>query len=346
MWKRIEAAGKEIIYQGAGKDEKRMSSTGTKKNRMLEIFFRAMRGESISVRSLAREYGVSSKSISRDLGEIKNFLCDGRELVGNTELKYSVSSKSYYLEFDEFLLSKELIAIIKMMIGCRAFSRIEILELVAKLKKFTSFKDREILEKLIRKELYHYNEVNHDCRSVIDNLWQLTRCIYEKIEISVSYYKISREIVERRLMPIAITFSDYYFYLIAYRCDGNDWKPLYYRVDRIVNVVEHRKHFEIDREHDFDEGELRRKIQFMFPGIYRKIRFEYTGTSVQAILDKIPTAKVIEKSGDASVLEAEIFGSGINMFLLSQGSRVRALYPPEFVEEMKQEIESMHKMYK
>lgn len=323
-----------------------MNSTGTKKNRMLEIFFRAMKGEKISVKNLAEEYGVSTKSISRDLGEIKGFLCENRELVGNTELKYSVNSKSYYLEFDKFLLSKELVSIIKMMIGCRAFSKMEILDIVDKLKRFTSFNDRSMIEKIIMKEMYHYNEVNHDCKSVIDNLWQLTRCIYEKIEISVSYYKVSRDLVERRLMPIAITFSDYYFYLIAYRCDESDWKPLYYRVDRIVNVVEHRKHFEVDREHDFDEGELRSKIQFMFPGEYRKIRFEYTGTSVHAILDKIPTARVINKSGEVAIIEAETYGTGINMFLLSQGSKVKALYPQEFVDEMKQEVENMCKLYK
>ena len=322
-----------------------MSSTGTKKNRMLEIFFRAMKGENISVKNLAEEYEVSAKSISRDLGEIKNFLCENRELVGNTELKYAANSKSYYLELDNFLLSKELMAIIKMMIGCRAFSKMEILDIVAKLKNFTSFNDRSMLEKIIMKEMYHYNQVNHDCKSVIDNLWQLTRCIYQKIEISVTYYKLSRDMVERRLMPVAITFSDFYFYLIAYRCDENDWKPLYYRVDRIVNVVEHRKHFEIDREHDFDEGELRSKIQFMFPGEYRKIRFEYTGVSVQAILDRIPTARVIDKYGAVTIIEAETFGTGINMFLLSQGSNVKALYPPAFVDEMKQEAEKMCKLY-
>jgi predicted DNA-binding transcriptional regulator YafY len=323
-----------------------MSSTGTKKNRMLEIFFRAMKGENISVKNLADEYGVSAKSISRDIGEIKNFLCENRELVGNTELKYAASSKSYYLEFDNFLLSKELIAIIKMMIGCRAFSKMEILDIITKLKNFTSFNDRNMLEKIIMKEMYHYNEVNHDCKSVIDNLWQLIRCIHERIEISVSYYKMSRDMVERRLMPVAIMFSDFYFYLIAYRCDENDWKPLYYRVDRIVNVVEHRKHFEINREHDFDEGELRNKIQFMFPGEYRKIRFEYTGMSVQAILDKIPTARVINKTGNAAIIEAETYGTGVNMFLLSQGSKVKALSPQTFVDEMKNEVENMYNMYR
>ena len=203
-----------------------------------------------------------------------------------------------------------------------------------------------MLEKIIRKEMYHYNEVNHDCNSVIDNLWQLTHCIYEKIEISVSYYKISRDLVKRRLLPAAIMFSDFYFYLIAYRCDEDDWKPLYYRVDRIVNIVEHRKHFEVPREHDFDEGELRNKIQFMFPGEYRKIGFEYTGMSVQAILDKIPTAKVINKTGNVTTIEAETYGTGVNMFLLSQGSKVKALYPKSFVDEMKKEIDNMCKMYK
>lgn len=323
-----------------------MSSTGTKKNRMLEIFFRAMRGEYISVKNLAEEYRVSSKSISRDLSEIKNFLYENRELVGNTELRYAASSKTYYLEFDNFLLSKELLAIIKMMIGCRAFNKMEILDMVSKLKNFTSYNDRSMLEQIIKKEMYHYSEVKHDCRSVIDNLWNLTRCIHEKIEISVSYYKVSRELVERRLMPVAITFSDYYFYLIAYRCDESDWKPLYYRVDRIVNIVEHRKHFELDREHDFDEGELRNKIQFMFPGEYRKIRFEYTGASVQAILDKIPTARVIDKLGNTALIEAETYGAGVNMFLLSQGSKVKALYPPEFVDEIKMEVKNMYNMYK
>lgn len=323
-----------------------MSATNTKKNRLLDIFFRAMKGENISVKNLAIEYGVSSKSISRDLGEIKNFLCDNRVLVGNSELKYSSSSKTYYLEFDNFLLSKELISIIKMMIGCRAFNKIEILDIISKLKNFTSFSDRATLEKMIMKEMYHYNEVAHDCKSVIDNIWQLTRCIDEKKEITVRYYKMNRDMVERRLMPIAITFSDYYFYLIAYRCDENDWKPLYYRVDRIINVVEHRQHFMLSREHDFDEGELRQKIQFMFPGEYRKIRFEYKGPSVQAILDKIPTAKIIDKVGDAAIIEADTFGTGINMFLLSQGKRVKALYPESFVNEMKEEIENMCNMYK
>ena len=323
-----------------------MGNTNQKKNRVLDIFYRAMKGENLSVRKIANEYEVSTKSISRDINDIKNFLSDNRDIVGNTELQYSASTKSYYLEFENFLLSKELLAIMKIMVGSRAFSKIDILKLLTKLKNFVSYHDKGILDELLEKELYHYNEVKHDCKNVIDNLWQLTRCIHEKIEISVTYYKVDRKLVERKIKPVAIMFSDYYFYLIAYHSDKDDWKPLYYRVDRIINIIKHRNRFTIDEIHDFDEGELRSKIQFMFPGELRNIKFEYTGPSVQAILDKIPTAKIIEIIGNTKVIEAKTYGRGINMFLLSQGKMVKVLEPQTLVEEIKEELKVLVQNYK
>lgn len=322
-----------------------LTTSETKKYRLLDIFYRAMRGEEIVVQTLANDYGVTTKSISRDISEIRNFLAEKRDLVSHAELKYVSKSKSYQLEFENFLLSKELLAIIKVIIGSRALSQDELLEIINKLKAFTTVRDRKILEELIRKETFHYNEVKHDCNSVIDTLWQLTGCIHEKKEITISYWKQQRERVDRRLRPIAIMFSDYYFYLIGYRCDTNDGVPLFYRIDRIVNIVEHRTNFTLPRELSFDEGDLRNKIQFMYSGKPRKVRFSYTGPSVQAILDRIATARVIEKVGNTSIIEAETIGTGINMYLLAQGARVKALEPPEFVEEMRAEVIKMKALY-
>ena len=69
----------------------------TKQDRLLEIFFRCLRGERISVQKLADEFEVSTKSISRDINDLKAFLFDHRDLVGNAELLYSNKDKSYYL---------------------------------------------------------------------------------------------------------------------------------------------------------------------------------------------------------------------------------------------------------
>lgn len=316
-----------------------------KKSRLLDVFYRLMKGENLSVKTIAQEHGVSAKSIHRDISEIRNFLSNARELIGSTELKYSPGTKTYYMEFDNFLLNKELAAIVKILIGSRAFSKMELLGLISKLENFTTQHDRKYLENLIAKEIYHYNEVKHDCGSVIDTLWLLTRCINEKKTITVTYYKLDRKQVKRKLMPIALMFSEFYFYLVAYYCDAEKWIPLYYRVDRIIDIVEHREHFRLDKEYDFDEGELRDKIQFMFSGEYRRIKFSYQGPSVQAILDKLPTAKVVDVDGDKKIIEAETYGTGINMFLLSQGDMVQVIEPAELVEEIAEEISRMARLY-
>lgn len=317
-----------------------------KNDRMLEIFMRALRGEAISLNSLADEYGVSTKSISRDISGIKNFLAEHRELMQNAELTYSRKNKSYTLTNDEFLKNKELFAIVKILLGSRALSKDEILTLISKLKKFTTVSDRETLENLIRKEIYHYHEVKSDCAGVIDNLWKLIQAIEDKHTLSITYYKMNRDEVKRKIKPAAVMFSEYYFYLIAYMADDEDYKPKYFRIDRITSVMEHRESFQLDRKHDFDEGDLREKNQFMFPGENIRIRFEFSGLSVQAVLDRLPTAKVTEKNGNISTIEAEVnYGRGIIMYLLSQGSWVKVLSPECLIEDMKTEVEKMKNLY-
>lgn len=319
----------------------------TKNNRMLEIFFRALRGEVISVKKIAKEYSVSSKSISRDISEIQAFLAEHRELMQNAELTYSHKEKAYILSSDEFLKNNELFAIVKIILGSRALSKEEILVLIAKLKKFTTIQDKGTLENLIRKEIYHYHEVKSDCKSVISNLWKIIRAIEDKRIITITYYKMNRDEVKHKIKPASIMFSEYYFYLIAYDSDDLSYKPIYFRIDRISAITEHRETFYLEREHDFDEGDLREKNQFMFPGETEKIRFEFSGLSLQAILDRLPTAKVVEKNGSTSIIEAEVnHGRGIIMYLLSQGSWVKVLSPQSLVDEMKNEIAKIQGYYK
>lgn len=318
----------------------------TKQYRLLEIFFRGLRGEDISVQKFADEYGVSTKSVSRSVSELKNFLADHRELVGNTELEYSYRDKCYRLYMDEFLTNVELFSLVEVMIGARAFSKMELLALIDKLKRFTTPENRPKMNELIRKELYHYPEIKHDCESVQEHLWKLITCIDEHCEISIDYYRMDRKWVTHRLRPASVMFTDYYFYLIAFRADEKTDKPYYFRVDRIKQITTHRKKSDLHDAPDFDEGLLRKRSLLMWPGKLRTIRFEFSGPSVQAVLDKIPTAKIIERlGGNKYLIEAEVYGDGIKMWLLSQGSWVKVVAPSDFVEEMKEEIKKMLKKY-
>ena len=272
-------------------------------------------------------------------------MAEHRELVGHTELEYSHQDKCYRLYMDEFLTNKELFTLLKVLIGARALSKLELLAIISKLKKLTTPEDRPKMDSLIRKEVYHYSEIHHDCDSVQDNLWQLMECINRHKEISIDYYKMDRSYVTHRLRPASLMFSDYYFYLIAFKTNDEEKKPLYFRVDRIKHITEHRKKFTDNEAPEFDEGLLRRRSLLMWPGRLRTIRFEFTGPSVQAVLDKLPTARIIEREGRKYTLEAEVYGDGIKMWLLSQGSWVKVTEPEEFVEEMKVEIRKMMKSY-
>ena len=84
----------------------------------------------------------------------------------------------------------------------------------------------------------------------------------------------------------------------------------------------------------------------MWPGKLRTILFDFSGPSVQAVLDKLPTAKIVEYRGSGHYLvEAEVYGDGIRMWVLSQGSWVKVEAPEEFAEEMKSEILKMLQKY-
>ena len=316
-------------------------------DRILEIFFRLLHGERVTNKEFADKYEVSGKSISRDIGVINNFLSEHREIIPDAEVIYSHKERAYILKSEEFLKNKDLFALVKVIIGSRCFAKEDILRIIGRLKQFTTASDRPLLDDLIRKEIYHYHEVKADCDNVIENVWQLTNCIDKGITISVKYIKMDRSEVVRKLKPAAIMFSEYYFYLIAYEADDRNFKAKYFRIDRIKSITEHREKFVLDREHSFDEGDLREKNQFMFPGDTVKITFEFSGLSLQAILDRLPTAKVIEQNGNKSIITAEVnYGRGIIMYLLSQGSWVKVLEPEMLVEDMVREIELMKENYR
>lgn len=260
------------------------------------------------------------------------------------ELVYSHQRKCYYLSMDDFLSSKELFALVEVIIGARAFSKLETLQVTGKLKHFTSAEDRTLLDALVRNEIRCFSEVKHDCDSVQDNLWQLAHCIRENREISIDYYRADRALVTHRLKPASVMFADFYFYLIGFLTQGDQEKPIYFRVDRIRSITVHRK-CDGHRAPAFDEGELRRRSLYMWPGQLRVIRFEFSGPSVQAVLDKLPTARILERSGEKYIIEAEVYGDGIRMWLLSQGRWVKVLEPAEFAAEIKEELEQMLRGY-
>ena len=117
-------------------------------------------------------------------------------------------------------------------------------------------------------------------------------------------------------------FSEYYFYLIAYIADGSKDFPTVFRIESFHGTG---VQFRIPYRDKFNDGEFRKRVQFMYSGELRRGKFEYSGPSIEAILDRLPTAEVLAKKDRGYTVSAEVYGKGIDIWLRSQGASVKII---------------------
>ena len=194
-------------------------------------------------------------------------------------------------------------------------------------------------------EKHLYVDLQHK-QSLFALLWELAKAVHTKRLINIRYKREhDQEDSERTLKPVGLIFSDYYFYLIAYQTKRELNFPTIYRVDRIVACNVTDEHFKLPYNDRFQEGEFRKRIQFMYAGELMTIKFRFTGPSPQAVLDRLPTATIHSQTRNEAIVEAEVYGSGIKMWLLSQGDTLEVLSPDSFRQEMKKTIQHMLSHY-
>jgi predicted DNA-binding transcriptional regulator YafY len=83
----------------------------------------------------------------------------------------------------------------------------------------------------------------------------------------------------------------------------------------------------------------------MYPGQLIHLQFKFWGASLEAVLDRIPTAKVVGHDGEKAIVEAEVFDRGIIMWLLSQREFLEVIKPEKLRKEMKETLEKMLQNY-
>ncbi|WP_455780878.1 hypothetical protein [Megasphaera elsdenii] len=104
---------------------------------------------------------------------------------------------------------------------------------------------------------------------------------------------------------------------------ARDITPTIYRLDRIKTLEVEQETFHIPYNRRFQEGEFRKRVQFMYGSRLQCVMFTYTGYDIDAILDRLPTAKILSEDNGTYQLEAEVYGKGIEMWLRSQGKYVK-----------------------
>lgn len=315
-----------------------MNEKREKTERVLGIYTKLMRGDLVNKAREAKEYGVDERSIQRDIDAIRNFLDRNIEETGMmNSILYDRTKKGYRMQqtYKIKLTNSEILAICKILLDSRAFTKKEMEEMLHKLIECcVPQENQRMVTDLIRNEAFHYIEPRHKT-VFIDKMWQLGQAIQQCRCVEIEYLRTKdKAIVKRKVRPVAIMFSEYYFYLTAFIDDDklrehfdviNDSFPTIYRIDRIRKMTVLDEHFHIPYSSRFEEGEFRKRIQFMYGGRLQKIKFRYSGSSVEAVLDRLPTAQILDEQDGVYTITAEVFGKGIDMWLRSQGDAVEVI---------------------
>lgn len=331
--------------------------------RVLDMYQDLIEGKTLHKQRLADTYGVSEKTIQRDIQKIRDYFFDkaAEDISRETRtIQYNRRNNVYMLsdEKNQYLQPAEVLAISKILVSSRAFAKRKMEEMIGKLKNLVQEEKQASVEKMLKNELEHYVELVHNKqrtaeieralerielseqedeaeyqnkrrevfqKDFISRLELLSQAIDETVETRIWYKRQDGMIKEHRLTPVALLFSDYYFYLVAYSNRTQDDFVINFRVDRIQDVVLTNNTFKIPYAKRFKEGEFKTRLQFMNSGPLKRATFEYFGPSVEAIFDRLPNHKVLAKVDGVYTIEVETYGNGIQMFFNQQRSYIKVL---------------------
>ena len=308
-----------------------MEQNGVKSARLLEIYSRLSEGAVLKKSELAQDFHVTQRSIQRDIEDLRCFLAE-RHL--EQDVIYDTKLRGYRLmqATPKGLSNSEILAVCKILLESRSMRKDEMLPILDKLICCAvPESSQKAVKALIANEELHYVEPHHN-RPILDGLWEIGQAIKNQQIIEIEYERMKEpRLVRRRVQPVGIMFSEYYFYLTAFLEDKTDFEnpddlfPTIYRIDRIHSFKVLDEHFRIPYTSRFEEGEFRKRIQFMYGGKLERVKFRYSGPSIEAVLDRLPTARILSQDENGWTVEAEAFGKGIEMWLRSQGEYIEAV---------------------
>ena len=303
-----------------------MKINNLKSFRLLNMYEKLNRGDIINKKQFASEFGISEKSVQRDIDDLRAYLVETYENGDDVTIEYDYVKCGYRLikQEREFLTNEEIFTIAKILLESRGLNKQELNILIDKLMLQATPSARINIKELILNERFHYIPPRHG-KPIIEPLWELNKHIFNKEIIEFDYIRKDGVASHRKVKPLSVMFSDYYFYLIAWMADDLKDYPTVFRIDRMTKIKSSGEKYKIPYRDKFEEGDFRKKVQFMYSGPLKTIRFEFTGPSIEAILDRIPGAEILEHSGNKYVLKAECYGDGILMWLRTQGDYVKIL---------------------
>ena len=252
-----------------------------KAERILSIYTRLKMGKVIFKEKESAEFGVATRTIQRDIADIQCFLQnqtmesgDVQEIIFDKKIGGYILQTKSRMQFE----GKEILAIAKVLLESRSLMKTELFPIIRKLIGICNDETEEkLLEDLLKNEMFHYVELQHG-KQLLDRIWELEQAVKKQEYIEIQYKRLkNHELVTRKVKPVGIMFSEFYFYLTAYIEDidkearfqnPNDTYPTIYRIDRLLDVKRLDEYFKIPYADRFEEGEFKKRVHRWFELFY------------------------------------------------------------------------------
>lgn len=317
-----------------------------KSTRVLYMLQQLLQKNRIEKENIQNLFQIDSRTFERDIATLRTFLSQNIEYDQNLILEYEYQEKYYYLSnYDNSqLTSKEVLMLIKLLLGSRALCLEELNQMINSLKAQLSSDERKEIDSFIRNERHHFTPLKHG-RKLLNHMWDFSQAIEENRAICMEYKKANNTIESYIVHPVGLVFTDYYFYAVSYVKNKDIPYPISFRLDRILSYEILNEQFKIPYSQRFEAGDFHNKINMMYQGELIKFTFRFTGHSVEAVLDKFPVSRVIEEGDGYCIIEAISYEQGLLMWLFSQGEWIKVLTPNDLVEKVKDKLNKMMSLY-
>lgn len=279
-------------------DEEEISSERLTIYRILDLYNLINKENQFNKEAFVKSSGASERTVRRDIKCLNDYFKRNYEDKGSVgvcrEISYCRKDNLYKVNLrgDYDFSESDIYAFAKVIIQSRAFTRKEIQRILSILSY--QVKDTSVVKEIIAKEQLYYVEPQHK-KDIIDLLWIMRKSIERGKQVEFDYTRADGRQKRHLVSPIAIVFNEYYFYLVSEIEKGSSRIEIPFRVDRIKNYKETNKNSTYPYGR-FEEEKYRKKVQFMYTGDFRTIEFEFFGDSIEAVLDRLPTAQIIEKN--------------------------------------------------
>lgn len=170
--------------------------------------------------------------------------------------------------------------------------------------------------------------------AVVEKMSEIGKAIWQCRYLHITYKQEENRMISEMVKPIAIMFSEGYFYMAAFwdeEASENQTEnaggiyPSMYRIDCIKKVKMQEEPFRIPYGCKFEEGEFRQQIPFLYGGKLRDVKFRCPSTLKAEVMERFPTAKIFQEDGEVYTMSAQVLGKEVEIWIKNHSEETEIL---------------------